>query len=72
MAKSRKRPVVSAQISSQLCNIIDARAKDLKVTRSKYISLILQAWYDNNCQPVDNIEAAVMEQHAKYNKEDQE
>lgn len=55
---------VNTRLSDPLLEKIDERRKLLGKTRASYLALIAEQWYANNCPPVNDFEARVMEKHS--------
>ena len=60
MGKNAKgRGTLSAVVNEDVIDLIDERRDRLTLSRSTYLTLIIQQWIDSGCPPVNHAEKAI-------------
>lgn len=68
MAKTENASTVGAHVPNALLPFIDKLAKDLGVSRSRYVSLLLIRWYIDGCKPADRNDETLLYQSLRWNE----
>ena len=69
MGKNAKgRGTLSAVVDEDIIDLIDERRERLSLSRSTYLTLIIQQWIDSDCPPVNHAERAIEALEGKKSK----
>ena len=64
----KRNPQINSAIPSEIVEVISRRAKALNLTRSKYITLIVEMWHRKGANPVSEAEEALLGQSGQAKK----
>lgn len=56
----KRNPQINSAIPAEIVGLISERAQALNLTRSKYITLIVEMWHRKGAVPVSEAEAALL------------
>ena len=60
MGKNKKgRGTLSAVVNQPIISLIDRRRERITLSRSAYVTLIIQQWINSGCPPVSRAEEAI-------------
>lgn len=59
MEKNKKSKALGAYLPINIANVLEARAKSMGWSLSKYLGYIVAEWYAKGCPPINSIDEAV-------------